>query len=160
MPVKSVKGQPTPLNQVELEDGTWHKPLLTAIQSAYGKSPFYFYFKDELTEIFSSLPGTNLFEAQMRILKWLGKYLNLPSIEMTEQWEQDANAENIDLRKIKKKWEVHSPIQSYHQVFMDRFPFEADLSVLDLLFNLGPQAKTYLVQHPSVRLVPEVHQNS
>jgi hypothetical protein len=79
---------------------------------------------------------------------------------MTEQWEQDANAEGIDLRKIKKKWEIHTPIQSYHQVFMDRFPFAEDLSVLDLLFNLGPQAKTYLVQHPRVRLVPEVHQNS
>jgi hypothetical protein len=160
MPVKNVKGQPTSLNQVELEDGPWHKPMLTAIQSAYGKSPFYFYFKDELTEIFSSLPGTNLFDAQIHVMNWLGKYLNLPSLALTAHWEQDVNDQDIDLRKIKKKWEIYSPIQSYHQVFMDRFPFEEDLSVLDLLFNLGPQAKTYMVQHPQIKLVPEVHQNS
>jgi hypothetical protein len=160
LPVKSVKGKPTPLNQVELEEGHWYKPMLTAIQSAYGKSPFYFYFKDELTDILSSLPGTRLFEAQIRIMQWLEKYTGLPHPNLAEQWDIAENEYNFDLRKIKKKWEIYSPIQSYHQVFMDRFPFREDLSILDLLFNLGPQAKTYIAQHAPVRLVPEDHQSS
>jgi hypothetical protein len=34
--------------------------------------------------------------------------------------------------------------QSYHQVFSDRHGFQANLSILDLLFNLGPEALNYL----------------
>ncbi len=160
IPIQSVKGIPTALNQIEIESGQWHKPMLRAIQSAYGKSPFYFFFKDELTELINSLPGTNLFDSQLKIVNWLCKYLDLPQVSATSKWEIDITTNVVDLRKTKKKWELNSPIQSYHQVFMDRFPFEKDLSILDLLFNLGPQAKTYLSNHPLIMLVPADHQNS
>jgi hypothetical protein len=35
---------------------------------------------------------------------------------------------------------------AYPQVFSDRFPFEKDLSILDLLFNTGTRAKEYIEQ--------------
>ncbi len=150
IPVKSVKGQLTPLRDICVEDGTWYRPLLTALQSAYGKSPFYFYFKDEIETIFKEMPGQHLFSIQIEILQWLKKYLDLPALEETDSWE--IQSPEYDLRKLKKKWEINSPIQSYHQVFMDRFEFESDLSVLDLLFNLGPQAMSYIKNHPPITL--------
>ncbi|MEY2937602.1 MAG: hypothetical protein RL062_191 [Bacteroidota bacterium] len=146
IPITSIKGKLVPLNDICIESGTWHRPLLTALQSAYGKSPFYFYFKDEIESMMSSMPGSNLYETQIHVLKWLRKYLGFPELQETEQWE--ISTPELDFRKLKKKWELNTPIQSYHQVFMDRFQFESDLSILDLLFNLGPQAKNYLREHP------------
>lgn len=160
LPIQSVKGQLTALHHVQIENGNWHKPMMTAIQSAYGKSPFFFYFKEELAHLLSGLPGKNLYQAQLEILKWLCPYLGIAMPPTTVNWEQQASELAYDFRKMKKKWEIFSPIQSYHQVFMDRFEFAQDLSVLDLLFNLGPQAKTYIAQHPPIRLVLEDHQNS
>ena len=40
-------------------------------------------------------------------------------------------------KKIKK-------FKSYTQVFQDRNKFQSDLSILDLLFNLGPESSDYL----------------
>ena len=34
--------------------------------------------------------------------------------------------------------------KSYHQVFSDRLPFTPNLSIIDLLMNLGPESKSYL----------------
>jgi len=45
-----------------------------------------------------------------------------------------------------------TPVKPYHQVFQDRFDFQYNLSALDLLFNLGPEAQHYLQQHPLLTL--------
>ena len=150
IPISSIKGKLVPLNDISIESGSWHRPLLTALQSAYGKSPFYFYFKDEIELILKEMPGQNLYNTQIRVMQWLGKYLGFPELQETEQWE--ISTPELDLRKLKKKWELNTPIQTYHQVFMDRFDFESDLSILDLLFNLGPQAKSFLQNHPVISI--------
>ncbi|MFT4599830.1 MAG: hypothetical protein ACI9WM_002085, partial [Arenicella sp.] len=36
--------------------------------------------------------------------------------------------------------------QAYPQVFDDKISFESNLSILDLLFNLGPETKEYLMR--------------
>ena len=38
---------------------------------------------------------------------------------------------------------------AYAQVFDSKYGFLNNLSTLDLLFNLGPEAKTYLQQCPN-----------
>ncbi len=40
---------------------------------------------------------------------------------------------------------VFSEWEAYHQVFSDRHEFEANLSIIDLLFNLGPDSTAYLI---------------
>lgn len=162
IPIQSTQGKLVPLNQITIESGSWHRPMLTALQSAYGKSPFFFFFKDELMNLLQQLPGKPLFEAQLLTLNWILPYLGLDKIDTTSAWEITPESIEYDFRKIKKKWEIESPIQVYHQVFMDRFPFESDLSILDMLFNLGPQAKAYIAQHPEIKikLGPVDHQNS
>lgn len=152
LPIQSTQGALIPLNQIKIENGVWNRPMITALQSAYGKSPFFFFFKDELVHLLQQLPGRPLFEAQQLILNWILPYLGMDKIDTTPGWEIMPESIEQDFRKIKKKWEIESPIQHYHQVFMDRFPFESDLSILDLLFNLGPQAKAYIAQHPEIKI--------
>ena len=45
---------------------------------------------------------------------------------------------------ISSKKEVKSEFKEYVQVFGNKFGFLPNLSILDLLFNLGPETKTYL----------------
>ena len=53
--------------------------------------------------------------------------------------------EGLDLREdIHPKKDSTRTFEPYYQVFQDRFPFEKNLSILDLLFNMGPQSKKYL----------------
>jgi len=56
-------------------------------------------------------------------------------------------AEN-DLREAfsPKKEIKNTSFPAYYQVFSTKFPFAVDLSVLDLIFNEGPEATNYLKQ--------------
>lgn len=69
------------------------------------------------------------------------------NIHLTTEHEPDRA---FDLRGIihpKKSFQEDYALrlkQPYYQVFEDRFGFERNLSIIDLLFNLGPDATTYL----------------
>jgi hypothetical protein len=150
--VQSNHGQKTPLNEVFLDDGDWSRTAFRSLQSAYGKSAFFFFYQEELKQALLSFPNQRLVDVHLTIHNWLMKY------HMVPDWTPlDGDAKIIH---IEKKWEIDSPIVPYHQVFQDRFSFENDLSILDLMFNLGPEAKTYLRQHPKVMPVLVDHRNS
>jgi hypothetical protein len=54
----------------------------------------------------------------------------------------------FDLRDFyhpKKTLKSNDTLKSYPQVFDTKFGFLSDLSILDLIFNLGPEAYTYLI---------------
>jgi hypothetical protein len=150
--VQSNQGIKTPLNEVFLDGGDWARTAFRSLQSAYGKSAFFFFYQDELKQLLDSFPNQRLVEVHGQIHDWLMKYQIVP------QWPLNDAVEQII--PIEKKWEIESPIVPYHQVFQDRFSFENDLSILDLMFNLGPEAKTYLRQHPAVRPVLVDRRNS
>ena len=150
--VKSNGGIKTSLKDIFLDDGNWARTTLRSIQSAYGKSAFYFFYQHELEKLIMGCQGQNLAITHQSIRDWLYQYGMVP------QWP-DASAEVTPI-VVEKKWEITSPIQSYHQVFQDRFPFQNDLSILDLMFNLGPEAKSYLHQHPIVTPVLVDRRNS
>jgi hypothetical protein len=150
--IKSNQGIKTPLQEVYLDDGDWARSAIRSIQSAYGKSAFYFFYQHELEDIMASFPQQKLVDVHQTIHQWLQRYGMVPAWPEMEEVMQVITTE--------KKWEITSPILSYHQVFQDRFTFQNDLSILDLMFNLGPEAKSYLAQHPHVRPVLVDRQSS
>ena len=66
----------------------------------------------------------------------------MPTI--SENWE--FFSENI----LDKRNEIHPKLnmdlsaEKYHQVFNRKFGFTKNLSIIDLLFNIGPDAHIYL----------------
>jgi len=54
--------------------------------------------------------------------------------------------EAIDFRNLihPKKESIWPDPKEYYQVFSDKNGFYPDLSIIDLLFNQGPQSKSYL----------------
>ena len=159
LPIERSHGQSMPTHHMRIEQGNWYKNQLTAIQSAYGKSAFFFYFKEEIQALMTEIPGLTLGEAQQRSLRFIFKNTFTPSYEAKEIYVTDETflqdfrmAKNVPFRK--------GAINKYHQVFQDRFDFQDNLSILDLLFNMGPEAKHYLHSHPKLKLVPADHQSS
>jgi len=117
----------------------WQKQHWNAIESAYNSSPFFEYYKDELKPFFEEkeeyLVSYN-FKLQKIILIML-QHENI--IKNTTKYLDKGDF--FDLRDY--TWELKNQ-KKYDQVFMEKKGFIPNLSILDLLFNLGPESTDYL----------------
>ena len=152
LPVEG-NAEKTCIREVRLSDhGNWQHLHWNSIESAYNSSPFFEYYADDLRPFFEKKPGF-LFDFNEEIREKMCELLEInntsekttiyhPEREIPDGW--------IDLRYIihpKKDWAVNDPIfkpEPYYQVFDRKFGFQPNLSILDLLFNMGPEAIFYL----------------
>ncbi|MDO4190516.1 MAG: WbqC family protein [Bacteroidales bacterium] len=149
------KPQPhTPMKKVKIAYTTdWQALHYKAIESAYNSSPYFSYFKDELLTIYQTKYDT-LFEwnntLQRKILQWLGyDNLNVYYADHFVDCAENKNCGKIDLRTCihpkKKCVPLHARCMNpYYQVFQQRFGFVPRLSVLDMVFNIGREARILL----------------
>ena len=118
---------------------SWQKEHWNAIVSSYNSSPYFEYYKDEFLPFFEDkerlLVDFNN-KLQVVILKLLQEEKD---IETTSEYLHQGNFS--DLRN--HKWNLGKQ-EKYDQVFMEKHGFIANLSILDLLFNLGPESADYL----------------
>ena len=117
----------------------WQKLHWNAIKSAYNSSPFFEYYSNEL-EVFYQEKESNLIifnnKLQEVILDLLQEENNsTPTVEYLH------SGNFTDLRN--NDFKVANP-EKYNQVFMEKHGFIPNLSILDLLFNLGPESSGYL----------------
>ncbi|WP_181305835.1 WbqC family protein [Rufibacter sp. XAAS-G3-1] len=126
----------------------WRDIHWRTIQSAYGSAPFFEFYADYLKDIYDRQPAL-LFELNMDLLKLFVKMLKLKKpIALTQTYVKTYEAPVLDWRGTlhpKKEPDILR-LTPYRQVFGKQFAM--NLSILDLLFNLGPEASTYL-QNPA-----------
>lgn len=126
----------------------WQKIHFKSIESAYKSSPFYDYYIDEFLPFFKK-KYTFLYDFNLEIINVIFKNVNQDiKIIETEDFINIGDKNFTDFRysispKIKKNYPEISDLK-YHQVFGEKFGFVTDLSILDLLFNLGPETSEYL----------------
>jgi len=117
----------------------WQKEHWNAIVSSYNSSPYFEYYKDELQPFFEKeemllIDFNNKLQAV--ILKLLQEEKD---VKTTTEYLHKGNFS--DLRN--HNWNLEKQ-ERYDQVFMEKHGFIANLSILDLLFNLGPESADYL----------------
>ena len=120
----------------------WAAKHWRAIESAYNSSPYFLYYKDDVEAILNKKHRT-LLELNMDILAFVFKKLKEPKdiILSTDFVVVDANADIEDYRnRFSPKNKEIIQLPPYDQVFEDRYGFQQDLSILDLLFNMGPDS--------------------
>jgi hypothetical protein len=122
----------------------WQVNHWRTIESAYSSSPFFEYFCDDLLP-FYSMQFEFLFEFNMALQLKMTELLGLKiNCNYTSEYKQ-ASAEQRDFRNnFSPKIISKTQFTKYIQVFENKFDFIPNLSILDLLFNLGNESEDYL----------------
>lgn len=133
-----------PVHQVKISNTTpWQKIHWRSIESAYRKSPYFEYFEAELTPFFEN-PAEFLFEFNLSLTGKLFSLMKIPfNHGFTSSYEKGSEYKP-DFRNYFTPDKINASLPSYRQVFSDRHHFISDLSILDLLFNTGMEATSYL----------------
>lgn len=124
------------------EHGNWRHQHWNAIVSAYRKSPFFEYYADDFAHFYEEKDGF-LMDFNLRLHGVVSELLGLErGVEFLSARDVDAAAVS-DLRNIAEP-KVLASMQGvgelpYYQVFAQRNGFIPSLSIVDLLFNTGPE---------------------
>ena len=128
-----------------------------AITSAYGTSAYFEYYQDELFAILDGQPE-KLLDLNTSLLRFFLEKTGLKAdIHLTDEFRLDGSVtlhgEKIiceDLREVihpKRQNNILSKLElekPYFQVFSPKHGFKSDLSIMDLLFNEGPDSILFL----------------
>jgi hypothetical protein len=124
----------------------WQRNHWRTICTAYNNSPWFRDMEDEMKPYYVR-KWEYLFDFNQAYLTTILGLLNIrKEIYLTTDFEMvpgsSANfREVISPKKDATQWDPGYLQPTYTQVFSDKFPFVAGLSILDLLFNEGPVAK-------------------
>ena len=137
VPIK--KKSKTYIQDVKIIDSKWNREHIMSIRSAYGSTPFFIHYFDHIEKILNKKYDF-LIDLNDEILNFFCTELSIstPIIKTNSYIKKypdnylDARYK-IPLNKLEKK---------YTQIFSKNFI--PNLSILDLIFNLGPEAKTYI----------------
>jgi len=121
----------------------WQKLHNRALHTAYSSSPFFEFYIDDLLNIFHKKYDF-LIDLNFDTIRALFHCMELnKKMETTESYALDPKS--IDLRYlINSKNTKPYNLKYYRQVFQDKHAFISNLSILDLLFNEGPNTLQYL----------------
>ena len=146
--VPVVKGAKTHTKMKDVRisyDFNWQRLHWLSLESCYRSSAYFEFYEDELSRFYTN-KFEFLFDYNFELLEWLNKKLKLnKNFGVTGEYFDDIKPE-LDFRSVMnpKKQEDIVNNKSYYQVFEDKHQFLPNLSIVDLLFNQGPQARLYL----------------
>ena len=148
-----------PISEIKID---WSKPWLLqhkrAIISAYRTSAYFEYYQDELFAILDSQPE-KLFDLNMALIRFFIEKTGLAiDLRTTEDYSGEGNIvaadgtavtcedlrQTIHPKKDNSILEDQNLKKPYFQVFAQKHGFQSDLSIMDLLFNEGPESICFL----------------
>ncbi len=146
IPVEKGSFHKVKLRDIKIDNSRkWQREHIHAIKSAYNSSAFFeFYAEQVLIPLESQYEY--LIDLNMDILEILFDILEIDiKIEKTASFIKDYGMDFHDMRySLSPKNEfLYQPLK-YFQVFSPRHGFKPNLSIIDLLFNMGPETWTYL----------------
>lgn len=151
IPIAHQKHKQTINEVLTQEDEPWRKIHWQAICSAYGKSAFFLYYRDAFENIYFSKDSNHLFNLNLQFIELIFKLLKVNcEIQFSTKYENQVGLSH----DCRNSFQAKNPsLQSellfekkYFQVFTEKFEFKPNLSIIDLLFNVGPLSKDYLIK--------------
>ena len=136
-----------PMCDIRISDhGNWRHLHWNAIESAYNHTPFFEYYKDDFRPFYEK-KYEFLADFNEELCQLVCKLIDIqPCIERTSEYKTEFTTEETDFREIihpKKDFRIADPEfvpHPYYQVFDSKLGFLPNLSIIDLLFNMGPES--------------------
>lgn len=121
----------------------WQKLHWKSIKNAYQSSPYFEYYETKLENIFKDQPKT-LLAFNLKALKMILEILKTEKeYSLTEEYVQSVEFLNFR-EKFSAKKDSEYQMNEYYQTFSDKLGFIKDLSIIDLICNLGPESNSYI----------------
>ena len=141
------------IKDIRISDhGNWRHLHWNALQSAYGESPFFEYYQDDIRPFFEKR-WTFLLDFNEDILQKVCELIDIqPKVSLTAVYSLTSHLSPLTSKKdfregIQPKHpepDADFVPKPYYQVYQQKHGFLPNLSILDLLFNMGPESIFYL----------------
>lgn len=130
------------------DHGNWQHLHWNAIISAYNSTPFFDYYKDDFVKFYEK-KTTFLHDLNEELRTLICKLLQIETpIRTTTSFLKESPDDTKDLREVihpKIDWrESDFDAKPYYQVFSNKNGFIENMSIIDLLFNMGNESRLYL----------------
>ncbi len=147
IPTESNRGNKCLIKDIRISDhGNWRHLHWTALESAYRQSAYFEYYADDFRPFYEK-KFNYLFDFNEQLRELVCSLIGfMPHIHITEEYQNPNTLNNVeDLREIihpKRDFRLLNQYQvvPYYQVFESKHGFLPDLSIVDLLFNMGPES--------------------
>lgn len=151
VPIKRKHGVKTQVRDILVDyDTDWRRLHWKGIISAYNSSPYFEYYKDSLRPFYKK-EFKFLADLNMQLTHYIKELLKIEKkVILSKEYLFPGNTEiKFDFREVihpkcnftEDETYLSSP---YKQVFSDKFGFISNLSIIDLIFNMGPEARHVL----------------
>ncbi len=145
IPLESGKHQQKPIQEVRVSyQEPWHKQHWQSIQSAYGQSPYFDFYGEELKDILFE-KKEKLFELNQALLAWACEALQFEAPTISTVFEKNPEGKEDYRNKVHPKKDSPVQLLPYTQIFEERHGFLENLSIVDLIFCKGPEASSVLL---------------
>ncbi len=148
VPVYSNNDEPYSLSRINYSTD-WAGEHLNAFRSAYNASPFYEFYEDDFKAIYNR-HHEKLWDLNIDLMNLVAELIDIElNLDYTEDYIKNPE-DCMDLRigiEHKRGDALKEGLREvpYYQVFKDRYGFVGGMSILDLLFNMGPEGKLVLL---------------
>ncbi len=151
IPIEHGRSSKQLIRDVKIDsDARWEHLHQKSILAAYKSAPFYDYYIDDLFFIFQK-KHSFLFDLNLQVLyETIGLLQIQAEIVLTDSYQTDIPNSTMDYRNSihpklqKKKPDNNFTAIKYYQGFSQKNGFLSNLSIIDLLFNEGPNALAVL----------------
>ena len=132
------------MRDIRISDhGNWRHRHWNALEAAYRHTPFFLYYEDDFRPFYEQ-KIESLYDFNMGLTR-LGCQLIGIDTPLLPTTEYEGASCLTDLRECihpKQAWEADKEFapKEYYQVFKDKHGFIANMSIVDLLFNMGPDS--------------------
>ena len=135
------------IRDIRISDhGNWRHLHWQALQTAYGDSPFFEYYEDDLRPFFTDRHWERLIDYNESIYQKMCELLDIQPKIVLSSCNHPLNLSDFRLGINPKHplEDVDFQPKPYYQVYQQKHGFLPNLSILDLLFNMGPESIFYL----------------
>ena len=132
------------MRDIRISDhGNWRHQHWNALEAAYRHTPFFLYYEDDFRPFYEQ-KIESLYDFNMGLTRLVCQLIGIDT-PLLPTTEYEGASCLTDLRECihpKQAWEADKEFapKEYYQVFKDKHGFIANMSIVDLLFNMGPES--------------------